>query len=632
MALQRAETLVLNAYAAGWQPDPVLTVSEWADAHRQLGYTSPWPGGWRTARTPYLREIMDCLSATNPARRVVFMKGSRVGATEAITNAIGYAIHHSPGPILFVEPTGEDAKDESKTRLAPMFEDTDALRDLVADPKSRDSGNTILRKEFPGGLLRLVGANSKNAFRRVAVRYLFLDEVDAYPADVQGEGDPLFLAEQRASTFQRRKIFITSTPTIKGFSRIEKEFLASDRRRYFIPCPECGHMDFLTWEGRDWLGSDDEIHFRIEWDPGKPKSVRAVCPSCAAKIPERFKPQLFAAGEWRPTAESQGETLGYHLSALYSPLGMKGWAECAAEFLMAKQDPSKLKPWVNTVVGEPWEERGTSIEAKTLAARREAYPAEVPNGVGILVASVDTQDTWLEAQVKGYGAGEESWLIAHTQVHGDPGLDSTWLQLDEFLTQEFTHQSGRKLKAMCTAVDSSGHHADDVYKFCRARLGRRVFAIRGGNEHGKPLVPERPSNRNRYRAPVWTLCTDTAKDTIYSRLKVESSGPGYLHFPDWADDEYFEQLTAEKALRVYRKGRGSVRKWEPIRERNEALDLEVYCLAALYILGPGVVNSLAERAAALIKPPEEPSDGGAPPPQTPRARPPRGGWMEGWRG
>jgi phage terminase large subunit GpA-like protein len=303
-----------------------------------------------------------------------------------------------------------------------------------------------------------------------------------------------------------------------------------------------------------------------------------------------------------------------------------------SEFLEAKENPMRLKNWVNSVLGETWEERGDSVEPEGLIARAERYAAEVPNGVGVLVASVDVQGDRLECAVKGYGAAEESWLIAFSQFHGDPGRDHVWLELDRFLLQRFTHESGQQVPIVCVAVDSGGHHSEQVYRFCRARLDRRVFAVRGGSERGKPVVG-RPTDNNRYRAKLFTLCVDTAKEIVFSRLRIGAVGPGYCHMPEWIDAEYIAQLTAEKALRKWVKNRGTVREWVKTRERNEALDLEVYCLAALYILGPGLVRSLPERAAALQRKVEEPAPSEPEPepgPDFPFPRP--GGWLDGWRG
>jgi phage terminase large subunit GpA-like protein len=457
-----------------------------------------------------------------------------------------------------------------------------------------------LIKEFPGGVLFLTGSNSATGVKSMPIRWLFCDEIDEYPGDVDGQGDPIALAEKRTTgpTYPRRKVFLVSTPTVKGLSRIEREFLASDQRRYFVPCPHCGHFDWIRWEN-------------IRWTERQPKSAALACTSCGALIEERFKVEMLARGEWRPTATGNGETIGFHLSSLYSPLGWLPWSAAVAEFLEAKENPLRLKNWVNSILGETWEERGDSVEPEGIAARLERYSAEVPAGIGILVAAVDVQADRLEAQVMGFGVQEESWLIAHSQFHGDPGAAAVWFDLDKFLLSEFTHESGQKVRVEIVAVDSGGHHTEAVYRFCKPRVARRVFAVKGGTEYGKPVVG-RPSIHNRYRTPLFVLCTDTAKDVIYSRLRAASPGPGYLHLPEWTDGEWIAQLTAEKKIRKYVKGRGAVPLWIKTRERNEALDLTVYCLAALYIGGESLIRTLPERASRL---------------GPPRPR----GWMDGWR-
>jgi phage terminase large subunit GpA-like protein len=617
--------LCAAAFGQSLAPEPLLTVSNWADEYRLLSSTaSAEPGRWRTARTPYLREIMDCLSPAHPAERVVVMSGAQIGKTECGNNWIGYVIHRAPGPMLMVQPTVEIAKRVSKQRIAPMIDATPVLRERVAESRSRDSGNTVQVKEFEGGLLIITGANSGAGLRSMPIRFLFMDEVDEYPGDVDDQGDPVALAEKRTATFSRRKVFLTSTPTIKGLSRIEREFLESDQRRYFLPCPKCGHPDYLTWR--------DPAHHRIEWEEGRPATAQMICGACGEQVEEQHKTEMLLKGEWRATAAGDGKTVGFHLSALYSPLGWKSWAQCAAEFLRAKEDPFRLKTWVNTVLGETWEERGDSVAAGSLMARLERYPAEVPTGVGVLVAAVDVQGDRLEVVVKGYGAGEESWLVAFTQIHGDPARETVWHELDRFLAQEFEHESGQKLRVERTVVDSGGAHTEHVYRYARARLGRGVLPIKGGNVAGRPLV-ERPSRHNRYNVPLFVLCVDTGKDVVMSRLRIPSPGPGYVHMPDWVDEEYLAQLTAEKAIRKYVKGRGAVREWVKLRERNEALDLEVYALAALYILGPVLLRSLAERAVRLARPVEKTEV--APPAQAQPISPHlirrrRNGWIHRW--
>ncbi|MBO4405625.1 MAG: phage terminase large subunit family protein, partial [Alphaproteobacteria bacterium] len=277
----------LKSFERGIKPDSVISVSDWADANRVLSRTaSSEPGRFRTSRTPYLKEIMDALSPSSPYEKVVFMKGAQIGGTEAGNNWIGYMIDQAPGPMLVVQPTVEMGKRWSKGRLAPLIEDTPCLRDKVKDPRTRDSGNTVQSKEFPGGQVVITGANSAVGLRSMPVKYLFLDEVDAYPPDADSEGDPLTLAIQRTATFTRRKIFIVSTPTIQGLSRIEKEFSETDQRYYFVPCPFCDGYQTLKWENIHY----DQIDSKVSY----------VCEFCKEHIDERYKTEMLRKGEWRP--------------------------------------------------------------------------------------------------------------------------------------------------------------------------------------------------------------------------------------------------------------------------------------------------------------------------------------------
>ena len=318
---------LLRAWRDGLTPDPDLTVSAWADKHRVLSSRGANEAGpWRTSRTPYLREIMDTLSPSHPCQRVAFMKGSQVGATESGGNWIGYVIHHAPGPMLAVQPSVELAKRFSQQRIDPLIEESPVLREKVAPARSRDSGNTVLSKEFPGGILVMTGANSAVGLRSMPVRYLFLDEVDAYPPSADDEGDPVALAEARTRTFSwRRKVFLASTPTIKGLSRIEREYEASDQRRFFVPCPHCGERQWLRFE-------------RLRWEKGKPETAAYHCEGCEQPIAEHHKTQMLAAGEWRPaTTSADPLTIGFHLSSLYSPVGWLSWERIAREW-EASQD------------------------------------------------------------------------------------------------------------------------------------------------------------------------------------------------------------------------------------------------------------------------------------------------------
>jgi phage terminase large subunit GpA-like protein len=487
-------------------------------------------------------------------------------------------------------------------------------------------------KEFEGGMLAMAGSNSAAGLRALPIARIFFDEVDEYEGDVGGQGDPIALAEKRMSNFVRKKSLLTSTPTNRGLSRIEREYLRSDQRRYFVPCPHCGHMDWLQWMTGGYHGNEGE-HHSIHFVDRDPATAAMRCGGCQKLVAESHKTAMLAAGEWRPTAEGDGgKTIGFHLSSLYSPLGWKSWAQCVTEFLESKSDPFKLKTWVNTVLGETWEERGTSVEPHVLRARCESYPAQVPNGVGVLVSSVDVQGDRLEVLTKGYGAGERSWVVDFRQIYGDPASGKTWTLLNEYMATPFIHESGRKVNVERVVIDSGGAHTQRVYEHCVARQGLEplTLAIKGASYSGKPLV-ERPSTHNRYKLPLFMLCVDTGKEVVLARLQIaDKDSPGYMHFPiaDWLDDEYFEQLTAEKAVRKYVKGRGAVREWVKIRERNEALDLEVYALAALYIMGPQFIRALGDRALALAEKPAP--SGTVPAPVVVPGRPGRAGWVQRW--
>ncbi len=447
---------------------------------------------------------MDCLSPSHPAQRVVVMAGAQIGKTECGNNWIGYVIHRAPGPMLMVQPTVEVAKRVSKQRLAPMIEATPALRERVAESRSRDSGNTVQVKEFDGGVLIITGANSSAGLRSTPIRFLFMDEVDEYPGDLDGQGDPVELAEKRTSTFARRKILLTSTPTIKGLSRIEREFLESDQRRYFLPCPKCGHLDYLAWRGPE--------HHRIEWEEGRPETAHMVCGGCGERVEEHHKTEMLTRGEWRATAEGDGRTVGFHLSALYSPVGWKSWGQCAAEFLKAKEDPFRLKTWVNTVLGETWEERGDSVEVGRSWRASNVIPPRCRTVWACSWPRWTSRATASRSVVKGYGAEEESWLIAFTQIHGDPAQEAVWLELEKFLGADFRPRerpqvaranaplSTQVALTPSTSTGSRGPGSAD------ASFPSRVAVSLADPSLSVPRV------HNRYSVPLFVLCVDTGKD------------------------------------------------------------------------------------------------------------------------
>ena len=565
-----------------------LTVSQWADAHRVLsGKASAEPGPWRTDRTPYLREVMDCLSTTSPVQRVVLMAGAQLGKTEGGANWLGYVIDHAPGPMLMVQPTVDMAKRLSKQRLESLITETPVLSEKIAPARARDSGNTMFSKEFPGGMMILTGANSATGLRSTPCRYIFLDEVDAFPGDVDGEGDPVTLAERRSTTFSRRKIFMTSTPTVKDFSRIESEYLLSDQRRYFVPCPCCGEMQWLKWT-------------QLKYQDNDPATALYECEACCERFSESHKTGMLTAGEWRATAPGDGKTAGFHISSLYSPLGWKSWQEVVEDFLRAKGDAPRLKTWVNTVLGETWEEDYASkVSAEGLLERCEHYePAMLPENTLALTVGVDVQGGGgsagdrLAVSVWGWGREEEGWLIDHQEIFGDPMQAEVWKQLDQLILREWPHAAGGYLRPDVVAIDSGGHATAEVYQYARERGRQGVVAIKGQSQRAKPPIGKASKVDVNYKgktlkrgALVYPVGSDTIKTTLFGRLKHNERGAGYLHFHMDVKVEYFEQLTAEKQALRYNRSGFPTREWvKKPSARNEALDCLVYAYAALNLM------------------------------------------------
>jgi phage terminase large subunit GpA-like protein len=589
-----SELFTLAAYEAR-QPDPPYTVSEWADRNRHLStVASAEPGLWRTARTPYLREIMDNLSAYSPIERTVVMKGAQVGFSEAGLNFMGYAIQHSPGPALYVMPTVETVKKLSKTRLDPMIEASPALSARINPARARDSGNTMYSKEFDGGVLLLTGANSAAGLRSMPIRFLVLDEVDAYPASVDEEGDPVMLAIKRTANFVRRKIFMLSTPANKDTSRIGKEFRRGDQRYYNVPCDACGVLQPIVWA-------------QVKWPAGEPDKAAFHCAHCGHRHEEHRKGALMdeARGAcWVPTADSARANLrSYHLSALYSP--WYTWAECAHDFIAAKDDPALLQPFVNTVLGEEWEDKtGEKADPATLFGKREEYEL-LPARAALVTAGVDVQPDRLECEVVAWGRDEESWNIDYQVFAGDPSSNEVWDQLDEYLQKRWPHpafDNGMRISA--TAVDTGGANTLSAYAFVRPREGRRIWAIKGVAGR-RPIWPKRPNRNNKGKVNLYAIGVDGAKEVIMARLAKagpDAHGAGACHFHMERDQEYFDQLTAERRVTRYHKGFRIIEWTKPDHARNEALDCRVYAYAALngLIIAGFSLNREANRIEALL--------------------------------
>jgi phage terminase large subunit GpA-like protein len=587
MSKARARTKRLfKSFAAIVAPPPVLKVSEWADEHRRLSSeSSAEPGQWRTDRTPYMREIMDAIN-DEETETVVVQSSAQVGKTELLLNIIGYHVHQDPAPTMLVQPTLDLGEAFSKDRLAPMIRDTPVLAERIKN-KSRDGGNTLLYKSFPGGHVTLSGANSPSSLASRPIRIVLADEIDRYPVSAGEEGDPVELVTKRTTTFFNRKRVLVSTPTIKGASRIEEFYLDSSMEQWCLPCPSCEELQPLMW---------GQVKFEYDKETKKCTSVAMACKHCGTLHSERE----WKAGEGLWIARSDNRKMrGFHLNELASP--WKRWTEVVEDFQTANRGgPEKLKVWINTALGETWEEKGTGVEADDLIKRREQYQCEIPGGVLLLTAGVDVQDNRLEYEIVGWGAEAESWGIYYGVIMGDPGQKQVWDDLDTLVINNvFRQADGQELKVATTCIDSGGHFTKQVYDYCKAREAKRVWAIKGQGGSGVPFI-RRPKSRNDEGAWLFMVGVDVGKDTLSSRLSIQFEGPGYCHWPISAasgyNEEYFHGLTSEHRVMRYVKGRPSFH-WElrPGHSRNEPLDCRNYATTALEIVGGEAVLEALNR-------------------------------------
>lgn len=545
------------------------------------------------------------------------MAGAQLGKTEAILNIIGFHMDHDPCPILVLQPTLEMAQAFSKDRVAAgLIRATPAIRGKVKDPRSRDSNNTTLHKVFPGGAMTIVGANSPAGLASRPIRLVLCDEVDRYPTSAGSEGDPIQLARKRAATFWNRKLVMVSTPTNRNDSRIESAYLASDQRKFLVPCRHCGQEQELKWSNVIWRDHD-------------PETAGYGCEGCGSVWSDSDRAHAIARGRWESTAEFKG-IAGFAINGLYSP-----WtplADGVRDFLAVRKNPQQLRVWTNTYLGETWEDAGETVDEYSLAERREPFNEKLPEEVLLLTAGVDVQDSRLEITITGWGKDDESWVVDHRILYGDPSTPQLWTNLASVLFSSFETHDGRELPIRGTAVDSGGHHTQAVYNFCKRHTAHRVFAIKGiGGEIGSKPIVGRPTKNNAAKCPLFPIGVDTAKDALFSRFRISEEGPGYIHFSDHLPDEYFRQLTAEKVVTRFHKGY-SKRTFVKVRARNEALDCMVYALAAFTILGVNI-NAIAAKIEQRRHVDDDDPD--VPAPVTRNPRPGRGrnpsGFVNNWR-
>jgi phage terminase large subunit GpA-like protein len=570
------------------KPEKRLFVDEWADEFRILSQkASAEPGRYRTSRTPYLRQIMRDLSVLSPVQEVIFKKGAQIGATEVGNNWIGYIIDHSPAPVMMVQPNIDMAKRNSKTRIEPLIEECPQLLEKVKEKKSRDSSNTTLAKDFPGGVLLIAGANSGAGLRSAPIRFLFLDEVDAYKTDVDGEGSPIKLAKARTRTFNKKKIFQASTPTTKEQSVIHAEFETTDQRYYYVPCPHCKEKQKLVWSQIKWEGKD-------------PLTAYYECEHCEKPIKNYQKSWMLERGEWvseKPENANPRRT-GYHLNALYSPHGWYSWEEAVEEYLEAEEQPDRMKTFVNTVLGEVWSAKTEKPDWRRIYERREQYRRNmVPEDVVFLTMGVDVQRDRLELEIVGWCERKVSYSIDYRVLPGDTNEDEVWNKLEEVIFESFPAVSNPKLEMQVKMVCiDSGYETNTVYNFVRRFSSSRVLAVKGRDSQNVAVAAPTKTDvtvrgkRIKAGVNVWNVGVSVLKEELYGWLRKpkplesEEEPYGFCHFPQYGEG-YFKGLTAEELATVKDRKGNLKTEWHKTRERNEPIDCRVYARAAAHLLG-----------------------------------------------
>lgn len=577
-----------------FKPPPRMKLSEWAEKYRRLSpESSASPGRFRFDKTPYMREPYDMVGKPG-VRSIAMMCSAQVAKSTFIENVVAYYTHLDPCPILHISPTLDSMKMFSKERLAPMIRDTPVLRDLVRDARTRDSGNTIASKKFPGGHIAMVGSNSPAGLASRPVRVLVADEVDRFERSAGTEGDPLQLGIKRTTTYWNRVLVFVSTPGDKydpeeqTGSRIEKEFLDGDQRHYHAQCPHCDTHQKMKWSNVEWDEDEDGNH--------DPMTAVYACDhdECDAKWDDLDRADAMANGKWIAEKPFNGK-VSYCLSQLHSlfaPL-----SDGVSDFLSSRADPMLFKTWVNTFLGEPWEDKGARLEWSNLKDQREEYNVseDIPEDITVITAAVDVQDDRLEYEIVGWGDEKQSWSLEYGYFYAEDSLieNEPWKKMSDKLKTTFIHPLFGEIPIRNATMDSGGHFTEKVYKFCEFRP--RCQAIKGASGFDRPFVG-RPLNNTIGDATVYPLGVDTIKQVVVGRLKVaDSTKPGYCAFPIDYEDDYFKMLTAEELKTKYVRGKKK-REWVPIRKRNEAFDIRVYNTAALDLLA---VNLKAERRRLL---------------------------------
>ncbi len=614
-------------------PAPRVSVATWLDANRVLprGYPAPVTGPWQTSRTPYIREPLDAF-ADPEVETIVVMFSSQIAKTEMLLGTLLYAYAVDPAPGMLVLPTLKVMGDFSKDRLMPSIRGVPSLK--MGAHQSRDPEGAIMHKRINQATLIAGAANSPAGLSSYPIQNLWCDEIDRWPASTP-EGDPLFLAFQRTEAFRRRKIVLTSTPTIKGASRIEDWYSRSDKRVHELPCPACETFHEVTWRIENSKSGEPARldTYKVRWTSDRPETAHLECPSCKALITDAERTVMVSAGRWRATAPDVKRIRGYKTWAVVSPF--KSLEDLVRKFIAAKGEAGKLQTFVNLTLGESWEVESIKVESAELQERRERYVAEVPAGVKVLTCGVDTQDDRLESLVIGWGPGEESWVISRESHYGDPQTSTVWKELDATLNRYWTCEGGGTMRVQCTLVDALGHRTEHVYREVMPRQVRRVYVSIGkdGGDAGQVVSEGKMLETSFGNVRRHIVDASQVKALIYARLRAEgpdgmpvSSGPGVIHFPHTVGDVFFDELTAEH--QVIERTKHGVEKlaWamRPGRRRNESLDCAGMALAAFRVVcpTPAKFDELAAKVASSRR--------AGPAPTSPTA--PRQPRTKGWSG
>lgn len=604
-------------------PDP-LTLAEWAASHFYLSAESSYvEQSWEAY--PYQVAVMNAIS-NDDIFEVDWMKSARVGYTKIILAAMLYGAEHKRRNQAIWQPTDDDSDEFVKTELEPALRDVTVMRKVFPQYLARHKNNTLAQKKFVDSLLHTKGGKAAKNYRRISIDTGYLDEADAFDRDVEKEGDPFTLAKKRTEGATFPKMVVGSTPKIKGFSLIEDRVaLANVVLRYHIRCPHCGEWIPLTWGGKG------EPH-GFKWVGNDPETVAHLCGSCAALFNQADYLTVWGSGRWIDKSgiwtengltfygrdDEKIKTPG-HVAFLvwtaYSP--QASWSDIVREFLAAAEkakagDMSKMKTFVNTTLGLVWEEDVEKTDSDALESRAEQFPLRVvPIGGLVLVAGVDVQADRFEIVVWAVGRGEETWSIDYAVLHANPADETEWEKLDAYLQTAFPHAGGCMLTIEAAAVDTGGHFTHQAYNFCRQRVRRKIHAVKGDSQQGKPIKGRSSVQDVNWRGKtikrgvkLWMVGTDTAKDLLHGRLQLTGSGPGVVHFSHELPANFYQQLTAEYRV-LARTQSGDQYRWiKPSGRRNEVLDCTVYSMFAIQTLDlHRYTEKMWEKLEAAVQPP-----------------------------